>query len=181
MTATGGITRERYSKVAVILHWVTAILMIYMLFWGEGLIKSFGATQAANPTLHASLGLTILILTVARLVWRFYKPPPPDVPMPAWQKIGAHAVHWAFYALLILIPLSGLAALDNEIAGRHPELASATFFGLFPMFHYSLPAFGHAHGLMTNVAIGLLALHVLGALKHQFIDRDGTLARMSPH
>ncbi|MBG1231779.1 cytochrome b [Aestuariivirga litoralis] len=177
MAATGNVSSVKYSAVAVILHWVTAVVVIYMLFWGEDLIR--GRTPA-NPALHASLGFSILVLTIARLAWRFAKPPPPDVPMPRWQALAGHVLHWIFYGLLILIPLSGMAALDQEIAGRHPEFASLTFFGLFTVPHFSLGPLGAAHGLMTNLMIGLLALHVLAALKHQFIDRDGLINRMLP-
>src|SRR5262245_32189218 len=119
---------QRYNNVAIVLHWVTAVLMIYMLFWGEGLIKARGGEAAASPMLHVSLGILILVLAVARLVWRLMNPPPPDLPAPTWQRRGSHALHWGFYALMILLPLSGMAALDHTINGRHPEFASLTFF-----------------------------------------------------
>ena len=170
----------RYSTIAIWLHWITAIILIYMLFWGEGLIKARGAAVPTNPNLHASLGITILILAALRLTWRLMNPPPADVLMPAWQRTASHALHWLFYAAMILIPLSGMAALDRSIAGKHPEFANLTFFGLFTIPHYPLSWFGAAHGLMTNITIGLLILHVGAALKHQFIDRDGLLKRMSP-
>jgi cytochrome b561 len=177
--ASRGITSERYSRVAVILHWVTAILMIYMLFWGEDLIHVHGGQPGTNPALHASLGITILALTLIRLAWRFFKPPPADVPMSPVQKGAAHILHWAFYALLILIPLSGLAVFGNGAIHRHPEFASVQLFGLLPVPYYQFPQFGYLHGPMTKIAIGLLIIHVLAALKHQFIDRDRLLARMS--
>ena len=173
-------TSLKYTNVAIILHWISALLLIYMLFWGEGLIKAWGGATPANPMLHVSLGLSILILSVARLVWRLMNPPPADVPMPGWQAKASHFIHWGFYALLILIPLSGMAALDHSITGKHPEFASLTYFNLFPMPHFALGWFGSAHDLMTKLAIGLLILHVIGALKHQFIDKDNLLKRMSP-
>ena len=168
----------KYNRVAVLLHWLTAALIIYMLIWGEGLIKSFSGTPS-NPGLHISLGILILVLSVLRLVWRLMNPPPPDVPMSAWQAKASHALHWAFYAVLILIPVSGMAALDKSIAGKHPEFADLTVFGLFSVPHFSLPAFGSAHGLFTNFTWALLALHVLAALKHQFIDKDRLINRMT--
>lgn len=175
------ITTTRYTSVAIWLHWITALLLIYMLFWGEGLIKARGGATPANPNLHVSLGFSILILAVLRLVWRLINPPPADVPMPAWQAKASHALHWLFYAAMILIPLSGMAALDHAIIGKHPEFANLTFFGLFTIPHFSLSWFGSAHDLMTKLAIGLLVLHVGAALKHQFIDKDNLLKRMSPH
>ena len=171
---------NRYTLVAIWLHWITAILLIYMLFWGEGLIKSFGAETPANPGLHVSLGISILLLGVLRLVWRFMNQPPADVPMSAWQAKASHALHWLFYAAMILIPLSGMAALDHSIAGKHPEFASITYFGLFIVPHYSLSWFGSAHDLLTKLAIGLLIVHVGAALKHQFWDKDNLLRRMTP-
>ena len=177
-------TVQRYNVVAVILHWVSALLMIYMIFWGEGLVKGqpwmTPPVAAANPALHASLGILVLIIAVARLGWRLINSPPADVPMPAWQATASHALHWAFYVLMILIPLSGMAQWGKSIAGKHPDFASLTFFGLFPIPHYSLGAFGSLHGLMTNAAMALLILHVAAALKHQFVDKDNMLRRMSP-
>jgi len=178
------ISAQRYTTVAIILHWVTAVLIIYMLWFGEALIKDqrwlTPPVPPSNPGLHASLGLLILILTVARIGWRLMNQPPADVPMPAWQITASHALHWAFYAVLFLIPLSGLAELGKFIAGKHPEYATLTFFGLFPMPHYSMPWFGSLHGLLTNLAWALLAVHVIAALKHQFIDKDNIIGRMLP-
>ncbi len=169
---------QRYSNVAIALHWIIAVLLIYMLFWGEGLIKTRGTATAANPGLHATIGLTILILGVARLVWRLINPPPPDVPMPAWQKMGSHAVHWLFYALIILLPLTGMAALDHSISGKHPEYAQLSYFNLFPIPHYPQSLLGQSHDILSKVGIALLAIHVLAALKHQFIDKDNLIGRM---
>ena len=178
-----GTTVQRYNLVAIILHWASALLMIYMIFWGEGLIRGqpWNNVPPTNPGLHATLGISILILAVVRLGWRLMNPPPGDVPMPAWQAAASHVLHWAFYALMILIPLSGMAQWDKSIAGKHPEFANFDFFGLFPIPHYSMSAFGSLHGLMTNAAMFLLFLHVAAALKHQFVDKDNMLKRMSPH
>ena len=170
---------QRYNLVAIILHWITALLIIYMLIWGEGLINGHGA-PGSDPALHASLGLLILLLTAVRLVWRLMNPPPPDVPMSALQQKLSHALHWAFYALLLLIPISGLAKLDSWIAGgKHSEVANLTFFNMFAMPHFSMTWLGSGHGLMTKLAWALLGLHVLAALKHQFIDKDNLIKRMS--
>ncbi len=178
-------TTQRYNTVAIILHWVTAFLILYMLIWGERLIRDQNwanpPIKASDPALHVSLGLLILILTVARLAWRWMNALPTDVPMPAWQATASHALHWAFYAMLILIPLTGVADLGRVISGKHPEFASLTFFDLFPMPHFSLPWFGRLHGLLTNLMWALLGLHVVAALKHQFIDKDKLINRMLPH
>ena len=176
---------QRYTSVAIILHWTTAILLIYMLWAGEGLIKGQPwmnpPVPGTNANLHVELGFLILILTIARLAWRLMNPPPPDVPMPAWQAMASHALHWAFYAVLLLIPISGLAELARSIAGKHPDFATLSFFNLFTMPSFSMPWLASLHDPMTNVAWALLAVHVLAALKHQFIDKDKLINRMLPH
>lgn len=175
---------QRYSMGAIILHWASALLMIYMIFWGEALVKGQSYLNPpvlpTNPGLHATLGIIILILAVARLGWRLLNPPPLDVPMAAWQARTSHVVHWAFYALMILIPLSGMAEWGKAIAGKHAEYANLTFLGVFPIPHFSLDWLGALHGLGANAAMALLFLHVAAALKHQFYDRDGSLSRISP-
>ena len=175
---------QRYSIVAIILHWASALLIIYMIFWGEGLVRGQPwmnpPVPANNPGLHASLGILILALAVARLAWRRMNPPPADVPMPAWQAVASHTMHWAFYALMIVIPLSGMAQWGKSILGKHPEYANFTVFGLFPVPHFSMDWLGSIHGIGVNVAMALLFLHVAAALKHQFIDKDRLLMRMVP-
>lgn len=162
------------------LHWLIAALMIYMLFFGEDLIKH--QSTSALPSLHASLGITILGLTLVRIVWRVVNPPPAlPAGMTAIEVASSKALHFAFYALLIVLPLTGWLAVPAQ-AVRHPELANLTFFGGTPL--PMAPSFGRwlgdAHEILSNAGIALLALHVLAALKHQFIDRDGLLSRMLP-
>ncbi len=171
-------TTTRYSNIAILLHWTIAILMIYMLFWGEDLIRNVQGTF--YPSVHASIGITILVLSVLRLIWRWVNPPPalPGNPHD-WQARISEWTHWLFYALMIGIPLTGLADFTRRLP-RHPEQAGTTIFGLFPVPQIPWDLLGQLHGLSTKLAIGLLILHVLGALKHQFWDRDNLLRRMSP-
>ncbi len=172
-------SQTRYTNIAILLHWTIAILIIYMLFWGEDLIRNDEGTF--YPSMHASIGVTILVLSVFRLVWRLMNPPPP---LPGgdhgWQAKISDATHWLFYALMIAIPLSGMADFGRHLV-RHSEQAGATIFGLFPVPQIPLASLGGLHGILTKVAIGLLILHVLAALKHQFWDKDRLINRMIPH
>lgn len=174
------VARTKYDAVAMTLHWVVAGLMIYMLFFGEDLIRH--QSSPASPSLHASLGISILALTVVRLLWRIANPPPPlPAGMTALETWLSKAMHHAFYFLLILLPLTGWLAVPGEV-GRHSYLADLTYFNWFslPMApSLGLPV-GGLHALLSKVGIGLLALHVLAALKHQFINRDGLIGRMLP-
>lgn len=171
--------QTRYSNIAILLHWAIAALMIYMLFWGEDLIRS--AKDSFTPSIHASIGITILVLSVIRLAWRLMNQPPAQLgKVHGWQNRFAETVHWLFYVLMIGIPITGMADFGHHLT-RHPEQAGASIFGLFPVPQIPFEALGRLHGLATKAAIGLLILHVLGALKHQFWDKDRLINRMIPH
>lgn len=183
---------SRYSTVAVILHWLIAMAVIALLiagFWMGDAIRDPKSQALAFQVfqLHKSLGLTVLVLTVVRLLWRLGHRPPalPDA-MPGWQKTAAHATAWGFYVILLAMPLSGWVIVSTSPFGL-PTM----WFGLFEWPHItqltnaanSLQINGAAeeiHELLAWGALGLLFLHVGGALKHHFIDRDDVLARMIP-
>jgi cytochrome b561 len=174
----------RYTKTAIWLHWVIALLIIFLLFPGHELIevRRGGDLSDWQPTAHASLGMLVLLLTLVRITWRFANPPPalPDH-MPRWQMMASHALHSLFYVLMLALPLTGLMALQGFGAQRlNPEAVG--FFKLFSL--YGLPDLGHwteeAHELSGQAAKLLLALHIFAALKHQFWDKDGLLSRMRP-
>jgi cytochrome b561 len=174
----------RYTKPAIWLHWITAVLMLFMLFIGQGYMKvPRGASLAGwAPSTHASFGILILLLGLARLLWRLGNPPPalPQT-MPRWQVLVSHATHWAFYALMVAIPLTGLLAMVPYGIERL-DVEQVTFFKLFPVaFMPNLGDWvGNVHWLLFRVAKFLVIVHILAALKHQFWDRDGILARMRP-
>jgi len=128
-----------------------------------------------------SIGVTILVLSVLRLVWRLMNPPPPlPVAMKSWELALSKATHILFYVLMIGLPVLGWLALPAFIA-EEPAMSAVSVFGLsVPVApNLGLPA-GELHEIGSNVAMVLTILHVLAALKHQFYDRDGLLLRMSP-
>lgn len=173
--------RNRYSTVSLVLHWLIAALVVAQL----GLVWAHEATEGSTSrelmNLHKSVGLSILVLTLARLGWRIANP---AIPLPAdtprWQKLVARGTHVLFYVFLIAMPLVGWAA--SSAAGR-----DIVWFGLFewPL----LPIGGgretagslmDMHEIAGKLLIALVILHVLGALKHHFVDRDNVLHRMIP-
>lgn len=185
---TAGAVPDRYSQVAMALHWLIALLVIGNLAGGH-LVEVF--EHAADPQLtafaptlqglHISFGLTILALTLARLGWRLANPPPP---LPAYATASerwlAGAVHAGFYLLLFVLPLSGWAMLSTA---RVPSPAS--WFGLASLAPLPLPAglrglFHDSHGVLGWAMVALIALHVGAILKHRIFDREDLLARMLP-
>ena len=174
------ITMLSYSKGAIWLHWIIAALMITMLFFGEDMIRH--ATGSFYPSLHASLGISILGLSLVRIWWRWTHPAPAlPATMKGWEKQTSHITHIAFYVLMIVLPLSGLMAFTGE-AVKDAAVAGATIFGAFPV--PGLPDLGGIgggfHGLAAKLGQILVILHVLAALKHQFWDKDNLFKRMSP-
>ncbi len=173
--------RNRYSTVSLTLHWLTAVLVIAQiaLIWAHEATDGPASREFVN--LHKSVGLSILVLTLARLGWRIANP---AIPLPAetprWQKLAARATHVLFYVFLLAMPLVGWAA--SSAAGRE-----IVWFGLFewPL----LPIGGgretagdlmDVHETAARLLIALVVLHILGALKHHFVDRDNVLHRMIP-
>ena len=170
--------RNRYSIVSLILHWLIAALVVTQV----ALITVYESTESRDfVNAHKSVGLTILVLTLVRLGWRIANPaiPLPDT-MRRWERLLARATHVLFYVFMIGMPLAGWAA--SSAAGR-----DILWFGLFPW--PLLPIGGgrevagqlmDLHELAAKALYVLLALHVAGALKHHFIDRDNVLHRMIP-
>lgn len=194
---------HRYTAVAVALHWFIAISLVSLILvgWWMGDAIDEPETRAAAYQafqLHKAFGVTVLVLTIARLVWRLMNPPPPlTTAAPAWERFAAHATHAAFYALSIGIPLMGLIYVSTGwLAGEHEDRAfsvATSYFGLFTIPHIPFIAAleaetrraiafmsVNAHSKMAWGVIVLLALHVGAALKHHIIDKDNVLAGMVP-
>jgi cytochrome b561 len=179
----------RYTTVAVILHWLIAVMLAGQIFGGW--LAADESTPRAQAfqlfQLHKSFGLTILALSVARLVWRLsHKVPPMPETMAGWERAAARGVHFLFYVLIIAMPLSGWALISSA-----PYTVTTMYFGLFevpllPVLSGSLRGkeihelLESAHSALVWITIGLLLLHVGAALKHHFVNRDGVLARMLP-
>ncbi|AHI26363.1 cytochrome B [Komagataeibacter xylinus] len=180
---------ERYTRLAIILHWIMALGIAALVIIGLLMVHG-GLTPDAMfrlYQLHKSIGITVLLAAVVRLAWRFsYRPPPLPQTMPPREKAAAHAGHIMLYATLFLIPLTGWALVSSSVFGIPTVL-----YGLVPW--PDLPVFStladkapveavlktvHAYGAYALIA--LVVLHVLAALRHQFLLRDNIMARMLP-
>lgn len=174
-------TAARYGEVARWFHWTIALLIIGNLlvgFFHDSLPRAWVGTVMGA---HKAIGLTVLALSLARLAWRLGHPAPRQMPNHAgWEKALAKATHWTLYAFMILMPLAGWLMVSAADTRRPLE-----FFGLFPLpflptgADKGLAGLGHeAHELIGWGFVALLVLHIGGALKHQWMDRDHTLGRM---
>jgi cytochrome b561/polyisoprenoid-binding protein YceI len=186
----GGRGRGRYATVAIVLHWLIALAIVAQIslawrFKGDHSPTGFALTQ-----LHKSIGVTILLLSVLRLGWRLVNPPPPEpAGLAGWEKLASHIVHWAFYVIMIGMPLTGWimvsaskTLIPTVLFGVVPWPDIPGMAGLAPAAKQAWHSIGeNGHGLLAYGAYGLVVLHVAGALKHQFFDRNAPiLARMAP-
>jgi cytochrome b561/polyisoprenoid-binding protein YceI len=178
---------SRYSTVAILLHWAIAILLLFEVGLGLRMGAVSGSAKFVVFQLHKSVGITILLLVALRLVWRFYRTPPPIVAKP-WERVLAHGVHLLFYGLLLAMPISGWAIVSTSrivvptlLYGGvpWPDLPGfATLAGTARTTANAAAALVHVN--LVLVIYALFVLHVGGALKHQLLDREGGIARMAP-
>lgn len=182
--------KHRYNAVAIVLHWIIAAAILGMigLGWYMGDLPNDAPNKGALYQLHKSIGIVILAVTLFRIVWRILNRPPEELPAPHWQQQAAALTHFGFYALMVLMPLTGWILVSASTRGLPTVL-----FNAFPWPHLPFltdlsvetkkaihPFLENAHSKLAWVAIVLLVLHVGAALKHQFIDRDGLMSRMAP-
>jgi len=167
----------RYSKGAILLHWLIAFCLAFEL--ALGFAAPEGARGFALLQLHKSLGITILALSLLRLLWRLTHARP-AAPQGGLSHRLAQAVHAGFYLFMVLAPLTGWA-----LASTAPVAVPTILFGLLPLPHLPLPHGFHpaaeeAHELLAWLGIALLVLHLAGALRHELLPGEGVLRRMAP-
>ena len=180
---------ERYTSVAITLHWVIAIAILGMIFGGWYMtdLPDGAPGQYFLYQMHKSVGITILLLSIARIIWRVMNPPPAlPADMNGMEKTASHLVHLGFYGLMILLPLTGWLYSSVSVKLDVPTVL---------YFAVSWPDVPFVEGLKTEAASGvvnfihsklawvtlaLLALHVAGAVKHELSAEEGVLKRMIP-
>jgi cytochrome b561 len=173
-----------YHPVSIILHWILAMALIAIFCFGLYMADlPFSPTRLKLYNWHKWAGISILALSALRLLWRLTHPAPalPDKivqAMPDWQLKAHHATHIALYILFFAVPLIGWAYTS---AAGFPVV----LFGQFPLPDLLSPDKELAalikpwHKFSAFAMAALVVLHVAAALKHQLIDRDGLLKRMS--
>lgn len=192
---------QRYSKVAILLHWLIALAIfgMFALGWYMSELPKDGPKQMAfdlfdlgiyqwqlgeeaSPrtfyfNLHKSLGVTLLGLILFRVFWRItHRPPAMLTSYKAWERKLATGTHHLLYVLMLAMPISGLIMAVNSKYG-------IKWFGLDFIAGLDNPAmrdvFKEAHEVVGALLLILIILHFVGALKHKLIDKDKTMERMS--
>ncbi|MBB6123423.1 cytochrome b/b6 domain-containing protein [Sphingobium subterraneum] len=181
--------RSRYPARAIILHWMIALLLIANLVIGLRMEALAGMDQFRVFQLHKSIGITVLLLTLIRIAIRLsYTAPPYPDGVAGWQRMLSKTVHGAFYGIMLGLPLTGWIVVSAS-----PLNIPTVLFNMIPwpdigpLTQLSLAkkkalsgTVGDVHVLLTYLTYGLIALHVTGALKHQFSGPVSVLYRMLP-
>lgn len=170
-----------YTRTAIALHWVIALLVFIAFPVGVVMHEmALSPDKLRMLSYHKWLGVTVFILLVIRLVWRVaHQPAPLPSSMPQWQVMAAKGVHLLLYVLLFAIPLSGW--LMSSAKGFQ-----TVYLGVLPLpdlLHKDKilgDALAELHEVLNFTMLLLVVAHVAAALKHHFVERDGTLARMLP-
>jgi len=171
---------EQFGLLTKILHWMIAALILFLVWLGWYMVDLDYYHKWYNSSLHwhKSLGMIVLILAVIKIGWQFYTPPPAVVDnLKPWEEKAANGMHHLLILMMLLIPVTGYFISTSD--GKSVEV--------FDWF--ALPALISKNETVRDLAIGLhfylayavaflAAGHAGAALKHQFIDKDGTLARM---
>ena len=169
---------QNYSRTAIILHWTIAAALAFQLSVGWSL-EALGQKGFALYQLHKSIGILVLVLTLARILVRLFKARPASAEG-GWEGTLAKIVHIGLYGFMLLAPLTGWALVSTAKI-KVPTL----LFGTIPLPHLPLPPVAHgaaegAHGLLAWVGLALFALHFAGAIRHHLLLRDGLIWRMVP-
>jgi cytochrome b561 len=174
-------TPQRYGAVAILLHWLLALLLIVAFAMGTYMVDIPGITSTKLRLFnwHKWLGVGILLLATLRLLWRLTHRAPAVPLMPAWQRAAAAVTHGLLYLLMLAIPLSGYF---YSLTSGFPVV----WFGVMPLpvlidaDPALKPLLQGLHYWLNMTLLVLVALHLAAVVKHQLIDRDGLLWRMLP-
>ncbi|REL27944.1 cytochrome b [Thalassotalea euphylliae] len=176
--------KSKYGSVSMFIHWLMVLMLFTLVIVGTFMVGLEREDPLKNTLyfLHKSSGALFLQLALIRIVWRFYSRPP-QLPeqLATWEKVLSKLVTASLYALLILIPVSGIA-LSNAFG------SPASFFGVFefPLLFESdlgkVEDLKLLHMSLVYLTLFVVFLHIAGAIKHRYFDKEGAdvLSRMLP-
>lgn len=192
---------QKYTKTAIILHWLIALMILAMFLLGWYMsdlpkeaakadhfdfmdlgVYTVQLTEAISPrafyfNLHKSLGFTLLGLVILRLLWRItHRPPAYPETLKAWEKKLSTATHHTLYLLMVAMPLSGVIMSTYSKFGLK-------WFGIDVLSGVDnkpmREIFEETHETIATFILLVIILHIAGAIKHKLIDKDETHKRMS--
>ena len=173
-------TKSSWGSLSKTLHWLVVLLIINQWWIAERAEELKGLEKLQALAWHKSFGITILMLAIIRLAWRWMNPVPDlTAETKPWERVLARVSHVLLYALIFAMPLTGWAMSS---ARNFP----VSWFKLFQLPDLVAPAeqtfrrMQDLHHLLFDVLVVIALLHVAGALKHHFIDRNDVLKRMLP-
>jgi len=180
-------TRERYGLIAQFLHWMTASLVLVMILLGLLMVQlPINSTEETEYkfwfySLHKTIGIVVFAIASLRIIWAIVQPHP--VLLNGENKLeslAAKTIHWTLYCAIFLMPLTGWIQHSASEGFAHIWWPFAQDLPFVPKSVRLASIFGTAHTFTAILLIVSVVFHVGGALKHAFIDRDSTLARMVP-
>lgn len=177
-------SHNQFSKTTVVLHWVVGLTMIALL--GVGLYMEQNEVYSLYPV-HKSVGTLIFVIVLARVVWRLMNGWPTEIgSQPKLQRFVARLTHWVLILGTLMMPISGmvmsvaggrgLTVFGINLIASNPDPANPK--SILALNEVLAGNAHQAHGVIGTILIAVVALHVLAALKHHFINKDGTLSRM---
>ncbi len=173
---------ERHGGVAQAFHWLTAILVLVAFIYGPGGSEQrvYASSRDFDRHLHETLGMSVFVLAVLRLMWRSVATLPEPPQLPRWMDLISKVVQWSLYALLFAVPLTA-------IVGAWLEGHAIAFLGGFaiapvlPLSHDTGASIAELHTWLGDAILWLAGAHAVAALYHHVVLKDGVLASMLPH
>jgi len=172
---------ERFGTVAQCFHWITAILVLAAFIYGPGGSEAriYSAARDFDRQLHETLGLSVFVLTLLRLLWRSFDRQPAATEMPRWMHVASKALQSTLYLLLLAVPLTAISGAwleghDLTLLGaaRIPSVIAAS--------HDIGATIANLHGWLGDVILWLAGAHAAAAIYHHVVLNDGVLAAMLP-
>jgi cytochrome b561 len=174
-----GDAHPRYSALARILHWATAILVVAAFIYGPGGSEQrvYSAAKDFDRQIHETLGVTVLVTTLIRLAWRAYEGVPPDPPMPPWARVSSKLVQATLYLLLLLLPVTAITGAWLE--GHPLTLLGSVRIGPWLAEGHSVgSSIATIHTWLGDTILWIAGIHAVAGLYHHFVLRDGVLQSM---
>lgn len=181
------LSTARYDTPSRVLHWATAIAVTIAFILGPGgfgrlMREGIDPASRSDIVWHESLGMTVLALTLLRLLWVALRPASPQFRMAGWMRLAGRSMHVALWALLLALPITALLALGSE---HHPlTLLGGIRVDQMPFISESgiakLADWGDVHGFLGDAIMWLAGLHAAAAIFHHLVLKDGVLVAMLP-